>query len=478
MKEKDNLPHDNDAERSLLSAFMFDGKRLQQVFNTVGKIKYTEFFSKTNGLIFRAIESLSADTDDFSPIKIVTVLKKNNLLNGELTASYVTGLLTLNVSGSDAVYLAKRVRDLYQRRCLIEICKKYEDAAWCDEDFESEGASLIKSLSDAQNDLTSLQDLTETEREQGVINLSKVCASWYQKAKEDQENHISHTGIPTGFTELDNLTSGLKKGTLNVIAARSGVGKTAFAMNIVENVITNPDITKPVLIFELEMTAEQILWRILAGLGKIPVQHLADFSLTELDCSKLVTAIGQLYGEDPETKQKFEHIFIDASAKMTPQKMMSRARTLAEKTDGIAMIVVDHLQIMDGDKDYRGNDVRKYADISRSMKLMAKEFDCPVLCLSQLNREIDKRKEHRPMNSDLKETSAIEQDADLIMFVHRDSAYEQKSAVAASDTEDAKLIVTKNRHGATADLDLQYVGKYVSFYNKNQMSYGEEYVNA
>ena len=270
----------------------------------------------------------------------------------------------------------------------------------------------------------------------------------------------------------------MKRGTLNVIAARSGVGKTDFALNIVENVITNPDITKPVLIFELEMTAEQILWRILAGLGKIPVQHLADFSLTELDCSKLVTAIGQLYGEDPETKQKFEHIFIDASAKMTPQKMMSRARTLAEQTDGIAMIVVDHLQIMDGDKDYRGNDVRKYADISRSMKLMAKEFDCPVLCLSQLNREIDKRKEHRPMNSDLKETSAIEQDADLIMFVHRDSAYEQKSTVAASDTEDAKLIVTKNRHGATADLDLQYVGKYVSFYNKNQMSYGEEYVNA
>lgn len=476
MKEQDNLPHDFDAEKSLLAALMFDGKRLQQIFDTVGEIKYTEFFSKGNGLIFRAIESLSASTDDFSPIKIVTVLRKNNLLNGELSASYVSGLMTLNVSGRDAVYLAKRVRDLYNRRRLIEICKKYEDAAWCDDDFDAEGNSLIKSISDAQNDLTNLQDLTESEQEQGVINLTKVCTEWYKRAKEDQDNHISHAGIPTGFVELDQLTSGLKKGTLNVIAARSGVGKTAFAMNVVENVITNPEIIKPVLIFELEMTAEQILWRILAGLGKIPVQHLSDFALTDTDCTKLVTAIGRLYGEDPDTQKKFEHIFIDASAKMTPQKMMSRAKALANQTNGLAMIVVDHLQIMDGDKDYRGNDVRKYADISRSMKLMAKEFDCPVLCLSQLNRDIDKRKEHRPMNSDLKETSAIEQDADLIMFVHRDSAYEQKNAMTVSDEEEAKLIITKNRHGPTADLDLSYVGKYVSFYNKNQLSEG--YANA
>ena len=292
--------------------------------------------------------------------------------------------------------------------------------------------------------------------------MTDVALALINKIKADMALGSKMRGISTGFSGLDNLTSGLQGGSLNIIAARPGVGKTSFAMNIVENIAMNPDNHKPALVFSLEMPAEQIALRMLSTFGRVPMKDLSLGNVTPAQWHDIVRKVVLLADNEGDVRKN--KLYIDDSGDLTPLELRSRARKIAADNGGLSVIMVDYIQLMKGQTKAENRSL-EVGEISRSLKLLAKELNVPVLALSQLNREVEGRKDHRPMNSDLRESGSLEQDADLILFLHRESLYKDRNA-SDVDESSAKLIVSKNRNGATGDIELQFQGAYTAFYDK------------
>ena len=269
-------------------------------------------------------------------------------------------------------------------------------------------------------------------------------------------------GVPTGFTELDELTSGLRGGTLNIIAARPGVGKTSFAMNIVTNIAMNTEEHRPALVFSLEMPATEIAMRMLSSLGRVSSKDLVSGKVSPDQWNNIIRKIQLLTDKDDKGNERVK-LYIDDTSDiaLTPLELRSRARKIASENGGLSCIMVDYIQLMKSQTklDNRSQEV---GEISRSLKQLSKELNVPILALAQLNREVEGRKDHRPLNSDLRESGSLEQDADMIMFIHREDSYKKKSEADGK----AILIVSKNRAGATADIELQFQGEYTTFYDK------------
>ena len=283
-----------------------------------------------------------------------------------------------------------------------------------------------------------------------------------EKIQHDKDLGQRMTGIPSGFSELDELTSGLQPGSLNIVAARPGVGKTSFSMNIVENIAMNPDIHKPALVFSLEMPAQQIVLRMLSTFGRVSMRELSEGKVTTNQWHDIIRKVAMLTETD-ENNVKRNKLYIDDSGDVTPLEVRSRARKLAAEHGGLSVIMIDYIQLMKGQTKAENRSL-EVGEISRSLKLLAKDLEVPVIALSQLNREVENRKDHRPMNSDLRESGSLEQDADMIMFLHREATYH-----GGGDGEDngkALLIVSKNRNGAIKDIELQFQGAYTAFYDK------------
>ena len=292
-----------------------------------------------------------------------------------------------------------------------------------------------------------------------------ITATTIEAIKDIKERAASDNkmrGVPTQFHELDELISGLQGGTLNIIAARPGIGKTSFAMNIVENIAMNPDIKAPALVFSLEMPAKQIVMRMLSTFGRVNLGKLTEGTVQTAQWADIISKLRLLIAYNDDGSQH-DKIFIDDSGEVTPIDIRTRARKLYEENGGLSVIMIDYIQLMKSQNN-RENRTLEVAEITRSLKLLAKELDVPIIALSQLNREVEGRKDHRPMNSDLRESGSIEQDADLIMFLHRESVYKPKSD-GSSDDGKALLIVSKNRSGATKDIELQFQGAYTAFYD-------------
>ena len=255
------------------------------------------------------------------------------------------------------------------------------------------------------------------------------------------------TGLSTGFTDLDDRTSGLQKGDLVIVAARPSMGKTTFAMNLVENVLLKSGL--PVLVFSMEMPAEQIVMRMLSSLGRIDQGKVRSGKLGEEDWPRLTSTVSML------SEQK---LLVDDSASLSPNDVRTRARRVARDHGGIGMIMVDYLQLMRV-PGMESNRVNEISEISRSLKALAKEMSCPVIALSQLNRSLEQRPNKRPVMSDLRESGAIEQDADIIMFIYRDEVYNPESPDAGT----AEIIIGKQRNGPIGSIRLAFLGKYTRF---------------
>ena len=255
------------------------------------------------------------------------------------------------------------------------------------------------------------------------------------------------TGLSTGFTDLDDRTSGLQKGDLVIVAARPSMGKTTFAMNLVENVLLKSGL--PVLVFSMEMPAEQIVMRMLSSLGRIDQGKVRSGKLGEEDWPRLTSTVSML------SEQK---LLVDDSASLSPNDVRTRARRVARDHGGIGMIMVDYLQLMRV-PGMESNRVNEISEISRSLKALAKEMSCPVIALSQLNRSLEQRPNKRPVMSDLRESGAIEQDADIIMFIYRDEVYNPESPDAGT----AEIIIRKQRNGPIGSIRLAFLGKYTRF---------------
>jgi len=329
--------------------------------------------------------------------------------------------------------------------------------------YSPKGKDIKMVLDEAEREVFAIAEKrsSSTEGPQNVISVLESTIARIDTLSK-LENHSGVTGVTTGFVDLDKKTAGLQPSDLIIVAARPSMGKTTFAMNLCENAAMASD--KPVLVFSLEMPAEQIMMRMIASLARVDQTKIrTGQNLDETEWSKIASVFGMF-------KQK-NNLYIDDSSGLTPTELRSRARRVYRENNGLSMIMVDYLQLMRAPA-FSDNRTLEIAEISRSLKALAKELEVPVVALSQLNRTLEQRADKRPVNSDLRESGSIEQDADLIMFIYRDEVYNDNS----EDKGVAEIIIGKQRNGPIGRVRLAFNGQFSRFDNlAEQREYRGDY---
>lgn len=432
-------PHSIEAEQSVLGGLMIDNQAWDAVADIVTE---HDFYRYDHRLIYRALHALSATG---SPLDVVTVsewLEKNAELDKVGGLAYLGTLAKNTPSAANIKAYAEIVRERSVLRQLVRVSSEIGDSA-----FNTGGRSSSDVLDEAEQKVFNIAE-TNSRGRQGFRSITHLLPIVVDRIDKLHELGSTITGVSTGFTDLDNMTSGLQTSDLIIIAGRPSMGKTSFAMNIAENVAISGD--KPVAIFSMEMPAEQLVLRILSSLGRVDQSKVRSGRLDEDDWPRLTSTMN-LLNEVP--------LYIDDTPALTPTELRSRARRLKREHD-LGLIVIDYLQLMQvaGNKENRTNEI---SEISRSLKALAKELGVPVIALSQLNRSLEQRTDKRPVMSDLRESGAIEQDADLIMFIYRDEVYNDESP----DKGLAEIIIGKQRNGPIGKVRMTFLGQYTRFEN-------------
>lgn len=432
-------PHSEEAERATLGALLIDNRAWDNISD---KITVEDFYRHEHRLIFTAISQLSERQQPFDVLTIAEHLRTQSLLDQVGGETYLFELAQNIPSAANAQAYAAIVRERSILRQLIETGTDIASSA-----FNSDGRES-KDLLDAAEQLV-FQIAERGSRGAGPVKVGDILSSTTQRIDELFHSKKAITGVATGFSDFDRMTSGLQKGDLVIIAARPSMGKTTFAMNICEYAALKDDL--PVLVFSLEMPAEQLTMRMISSLGRIDQHNLRTGKLKDDDWARISSAVSML----SESK-----MYIDDTPALTPIEMRARARRVARANGGISVIMIDYLQLMRvaGTKENRTNEI---SEISRSLKALAKELNVPVIALSQLNRGLESRTDKRPIMSDLRESGAIEQDADVIAFIYRDEVYHD-------DTPDkglAEIIIRKQRNGPIGDFRLTFMGQFTRFEN-------------
>ncbi|MBP9699843.1 replicative DNA helicase [Candidatus Woesebacteria bacterium] len=424
-------PNNIPAEESVLGALLLD----HDAIVAVAELLKPEFFYKDiHQDVFRAIIELYSQR---SPIDIVTVssqLKKNKALKEVGGTPFLTQLAEAVPTSSHVREYAKIVKDLYTKRQLISLAAELNELAF------DEGKMTEEILDKAES---SVFALSQTHVEKGFIPLKDVLAESFDRLDELQKNAGGLRGVPTGFADLDDTLSGMQASNLLILAARPGVGKTAFSLNIAMQ--TAVAYKKKVAYFSLEMSKEELVDRLLVAQADIDAWRLKTGRLSEDDFTKLSDAMGVL-ADAP--------IYIDDTPGITVLELRTKARRLMSER-GIDMIVVDYLQLMHGSGLYKENRVLEIGEISMGLKNIARELKVPVLSLAQLSRAVESRGTKQPQLSDLRESGSIEQDADVVMFLYREDDDER---------ENVKLGIAKHRNGALRNIDLFFKGDRIRFY--------------
>ena len=453
-----DTPKDLDAERSFLGALIQDGTLLSKVSETVGALNEEEFISNKNRLIYKTILQRSASSDDFNRTVLCDMLETDGNLDKAGGYSYIASLITgISLPTSAVIEFAQIIRNKARRRAMIELSEDIINMC-----YEPNGLSVKEIYDKAAGSIFELVENSNNNTE-GPKPVVAQAVELLEKIQKDMRNPNMMSGVPSGFAKLDAITQGLQPGSLNIIAARPSVGKTSFAMNIVANIAMNPDVTKPALVFSLEMPTEQILLRLLSTFGRISMNDLRSGKVNNTHWSDIIRKLKMLTMVLPQDRY-MDKLYIDDSSDLTPLELRSRARKLANEYGGLSVIMIDYVQLMRA-QSKAANRTLEIAEISRSLKMLAKELKVPVLALAQLNREVDSRKDHRPLNSDLRESGSLEQDADMIMFLQREAIYGPGPG-GHDNSNEATLIIGKNRNGAIADIDLHFIGEYTAFYDK------------
>lgn len=449
-------PSDLEAERNLLGALLLDGTLLARIGDEVRVLEPEDFSSKKHQAIFGAILQRSATSDDFNPVIINDLLENQGKLADAGGRDYVLNLSAITSPHSSVAEYAKIIKDKSRRRRMIWVAEQIVRMG-----YVPEGRSVDEIYDQAQGLIFDLAQ-NYANQESGPKPILPVALDIIDKI-ESKTILESANGVLTGFVELDNLTHGLQPGSLNIVAARPGMGKTSFAMNIITNIALNQEVTKPALVFSLEMPIDQLVMRMLSSFGRVSISDILDFKVGADEWHSMIQKISLLH-LDVDGKE-YNKIFIDDSGDIDPLQLRSRARQLASEFGGLSVIMVDYIQLMRTTAKYTSRAL-EVGEISRSLKLLAKELNIPVIALSQLNREVEGRKDHRPINSDLRESGSLEQDADTVLFLHREYLYSKLD----EDISKALLIVSKNRNGATRDIQLQFQGEYTTFYDMDDSS--------
>ena len=442
-------PQSVEAEQSVLGGLMLEGQAWDRVAD---KITEADFYRKEHRLIFRAIGALAEES---SPADVVTVsewLDKNQELQNAGGLAYLASLANNTPSAANIGAYANIVRERAILRNLIQTASRIAGSA-----YSPEGQSASDILDFAER---SIFDISEqgAHRRGGFSPLKTLLTRAVDRIDTLFRSESAITGVSTGFKDLDDMTSGLQAGDLVIVAGRPSMGKTSLAMNIAESAAVGSKL--PVAIFSMEMPGEQLAMRMMASLGRINAHKVRTGKLEDDDWPRLTHAIGML-AEAP--------MFIDDTPALTPLELRTRARRL-KREHGLGMIVVDYLQLMQAPESSE-NRATEISGITRSLKGLAKELSVPVIALSQLNRSLEQRPNKRPVMSDLRESGAIEQDADVILFIYRDEVYNEDS----QDKGTAEIIIGKQRNGPTGKVKLTFLGEYTRFENYINTGYGETY---
>jgi replicative DNA helicase len=437
-------PHDEDAEQAVLGCMLFD---IEGVRAAVESLKPENFYSPANGQIFSAMCDLYNDS---KPIDIVTL--KNRLDELGMTDKvggmpYLVQLAGLVSTSANTKLYTEIVEEKAILRGLIKVAKGIEESSF--------GAveNVDHIISDAENQIRKIAENHNSEDFEPIVD---VLMKSLDKIELASKTDGSVTGIATGFTDFDRKTAGLHDTDLILIAARPAMGKTAFALNIAQYAATRENI--PTAIFSLEMSSDQLVNRMICSEALIDAQKLKLGNLSTEEWSEVARAAGIL-SKAP--------IYIDASSAVTPMELRAKCRKL-KLEKGLGLILVDYLQLMDGSNGKR-SEQQEVAFISKSLKAIAKELEVPVIALSQLSRTCESRQDKRPMLSDLRDSGAIEQDADIVCFLYRDEYYNKES----EKKNQAELIIAKHRSGSTGTVDLAWLGMYTKFANLEKQAEGE-----
>lgn len=440
-------PHDEKVELNFLTCITEDTARYDAAMKMY-PLTADDFFNERNRIAFGYIQTAIADGAKQVNGDRLLAMSRAAGTEHKVDTKYCLDVVTNTALVSDATYYAGLIKHYSKKRQGISIAEKFLDAAYEPGDEKAFQLAFANLESEAYRSINESND----ERHIGPRLSCDIYTAWLQDAREKMARGESAAGVATGFTGLDNLITGLKPGTMNIFAAQPGVGKTALGLNIIENMLKNPAVRYPAVVFSIEMSAEQIVWRVVSAFTNVPVQHFQNFKLTDGDVGRLANFFNR-----PQEVEVLAKLYIDDDSTMTPNTISQRCRRIVDRCGGISAIMVDHVQIMSGDQKSYQSDVSKYGEISRQLKGISKDFKCPVIVLSQLSRKIDDRKDHEPKNSDLKETSCLEQDADLICFIQRD--------MSNPENGQARLKITKNRHGAMGDVELAYYNNLTLFAN-------------
>lgn len=433
-------PHSIEAEQSVLGGLMLDNN----TWDTVSEVLLEDqFYRPTHRMIFRTMQKL---IDDGRPIDVVTLseeLDRTAELEQAGGLEYLVSLARNTPSTSNIRAYSEIVRDRSLLRQMISVANEIADSA-----FHPGGRASDEILNEAEQKIFQIAE--DRPNQGGPEPVNPLLKRAVDRIDELFNNADALTGVTTGFDDLDDRTGGLQKSDLVIVAARPSMGKTTFAMNLVENALMATE--RPVLVFSLEMPADQLVTRMLSSLGRINQTKVRNGQLEEDDWPKLTTAVNML---------KNKPLFIDDQPGISPNEMRTRARRIVREHGDLAMIMVDYLQLMTLKTGKSEGRTQEISEISRSLKALAKEMNCPVIALSQLNRSLEQRPNKRPVNSDLRESGAIEQDADVIMFIYRDEVYNEDSP----DKGVAEIIIGKQRNGPIGSVRLAFIGKYTRFEN-------------
>ncbi len=435
-------PHSIESEQALLGALLLSPDSFE---NSADIVVESDFYQYDHRLIYRAIVALSSENQPTDVVTITGWLEQNALLADAGGLQHIQALAEESPGAANIVAYANIVRERSVLRQLIAASNEITDAA-----FTPEGRSSKDLLDFAESRVFSIADQT-ARSSQGFANIKTVLASTLDRISYLFETQEAITGLGTGFTELDEMTSGLQSSDLVIVAGRPSMGKTTFAMNIAENAAISGKY--PVAVFSMEMPADQLAMRMIASLGRIELQKLRTGKLSEQDWPRITSAISLLNNK--------RNLFIDDTPALTPTDVRAKARRLKREHGGIGLIVLDYLQLMRLASTTE-NKATEIAEISRSLKALAKELDVPIIALSQLNRSLEQRPDKRPIMSDLRESGAIEQDADVIMFIYREEVYEpDKEEVKGV----AEVLIRKQRNGPIGSCKLTFLGSFTRFEN-------------
>ena len=445
-------PHSLEAEQAVLGGLMLDNTTWDQVADRLGE---SDFYRNDHRLLFRAIRRLAENGKPFDLLTLAEWLEDNNQLEEAGGFAYLGVLVRDTPSAANVRAYADIVRERAIRRELIRASTEIADSA-----YDPRGRDTRELLDDAEKRVFAIAE-RGARSQQGFTSIKELMARTVERIDILFQRDNPITGIPTGWQDFDEMTAGLQRGNLIVVAGRPSMGKTALAMNIVEYAAIQ--VKCPVAVFSMEMPGESLIMRLVSSLGRIDQHKVRTGRLEEEDWPRLTSAV---------TILSQARLFIDDSSSLSPTELRARARRLHRQEGQLGLIVVDYLQLMQvpGTTENRATEV---SEISRSLKALAKELSVPVLALSQLNRTLEQRGDKRPIMSDLRESGAIEQDADLICFIYRDEVYNPDSP----DKKKAEIIIGKQRNGPIGMIPLTFLGKYTRFesYAPESQSTGSGY---